>query len=118
MSIVKCGFCDKNIDTDFNLEHFDEMGICLLELEHDNKMSNNMNHDTQPISDLMDKSIEGLKETLIKPKDMTDKRKCPFCFTEVDDSELKRIHGIESGVYIGGFCNASNYTKNALGHTE
>lgn len=33
MSIVRCEFCDKNIDTDFNLEHFDEQGVCLLELE-------------------------------------------------------------------------------------
>ena len=33
MSIVRCEYCDKNIDTDFNLEHFNEKGLCMKKEE-------------------------------------------------------------------------------------
>ena len=33
MSIVYCEYCHVMIDTDFNLEHWDELGKCLKEQE-------------------------------------------------------------------------------------
>jgi len=33
MSCLYCEYCHKIIDTDFNLEHFDENEMCLLEIE-------------------------------------------------------------------------------------
>jgi len=35
MSIVYCEYCHDYIDTDFNLEHFDEDDQCLQEIEDD-----------------------------------------------------------------------------------
>lgn len=29
MSIQYCDYCDKHIDTDFEVEHFNEDGVCL-----------------------------------------------------------------------------------------
>lgn len=37
MSIMYCDFCDLYIDTDFNLEHFNEDGECENEKEQEIK---------------------------------------------------------------------------------
>jgi hypothetical protein len=33
MSVMYCEWCDRHIDTDWDVEHFDEQGQCVMELE-------------------------------------------------------------------------------------
>lgn len=71
MSVVRCEYCDKNIDTDHNLEHFSEDGICMLELEkqeakhpHDliekGKLYDELKASHEELMDTCDMAIGGL----------------------------------------------------------
>lgn len=61
MSIVRCEFCDKNIDTDFNLEHFSEGGVCMLELEQNHaKVENRLKETNEYLEILL--SINAVEE--------------------------------------------------------
>ena len=55
MSVVYCEYCDEYIDTDFDVEHFDEDENCFKELE-DNKTD--------------DESDGELPDNIINPKTM------------------------------------------------
>ncbi len=34
MSIVRCEYCNKNIDTDFDAEHFEDKEMCVAEKDY------------------------------------------------------------------------------------